>query len=89
MGKRIVLGSYEVPGWGGSSTVLYLFFERMQRDGLDVSYVNLVNENDRTFLRRLFGCSVGNPHSLANVHTCILEEPLWRAHAALARLIAP
>ena len=65
----------------------YLLFERMQREGFDVCYINLVHENDQPFLRSLFGCNVGNPRSLANVDTCVLEEPLWRAHVNLSRLI--
>lgn len=87
MSKKILLGCYEVPGWGGAATVLYLLFEKMQREGLDVAYVNLVSEKDEVFFRYLFGNNFGNPRSLANVHTCILEEPLWRAHAALTHLI--
>jgi hypothetical protein len=89
--KRILLGCYEVPDWGGSSTVLYLLFERMQRDGLDVAYVNLVSEKDEVFLRHVFGDKFGNPRTLENVHTCILKAPLkvplWRAHNALTHLI--
>ncbi|MGH7960324.1 MAG: glycosyltransferase [Candidatus Binatia bacterium] len=85
--KKILLGCYGVPGRGGASTVLYLLFERMQRDGLDVAYVNLIEEPDEVFCRYLFGAGFSNPRSLKNVHTCILHEPLWRAHAALAELI--
>ena len=84
--KKILLGCYDAPGWGGAATVLYLLFEKMQRDGLDVAYVNLVNAKDEVFLRYMFGESFGNPRSLENVHTCSLEDPLWRRQPALADL---
>jgi glycosyltransferase involved in cell wall biosynthesis len=87
MSKKILLGCYGVPGRGGASTALYLLFERMQADGLDVSYINLVEEADAVFLRYQFGDTFENPRALANVHTCILEEPPWRPHAALTELI--
>jgi len=88
MSKRILLGCYGVPGRGGAGTVLYLLFERMQRDGLDVAYVNLVDEKDEVFFRYLFGDTYDNPRSLQNVYTCILKDPLWRVHPPLADLIS-
>jgi glycosyltransferase involved in cell wall biosynthesis len=88
MSKRILLGCYEVPSWGGASTVFYLLFERMQRDGMDVAYLNLVSKADESFLRQVFGEQFGNPRSLDQVHTSILDEPLWRAHERLADLIS-
>ena len=88
MSKRILLSCYEVPSWGGASTGLYLLFERMQRDGMDVAYVNLVNREDEALFRRLFGESFDNSRSLDNVHTCIVEEPLWRAHGDITALIS-
>ena len=87
MSKHILLGCYEVPNWGGSSTVLYLLFERMQRDGFDVSYVNLVGEKEEAFLRRAFPDRFGNPRGLDNVHTCILRRPFWDTQTALAQLV--
>jgi glycosyltransferase involved in cell wall biosynthesis len=87
MGNRILLGCFEIPGWGGANTCLYQLFERMQREGRQVAYVNLVDEADAPFFRYVFGDRFGNPRGLADVHTCILERPLWRTHAALTRLI--
>lgn len=87
MSKRILFACYEVPRRGGASTILYLLFERMQRAGFEVTYVNLVEDMDAVFFRYLFGNDFDNPQSLANVHTCILENPLWRAHANLTALI--
>jgi glycosyltransferase involved in cell wall biosynthesis len=59
----------------------------MQGDGLDVAYVNLVSKADEVFLRYVFGDNFGNPRSLENVHTCVLDNPLWRSHPGLADLI--
>jgi hypothetical protein len=87
MSSRILLGCYHVPGWSGSSTVLYHLFERMQRDCLPVSYVNLLTEQDELFLRQVCAHNFGNPHRLENVHTCIVKPPLWRAQAGLTALI--
>lgn len=87
MSKRILFACYEVPRRGGANTILYLLFERMQRAGFDVSYVNLVEEMDEVFFRYLFGDNFDNPQSLANVHTAVLKHPLWRAHDNLTDLI--
>lgn len=87
MSKRILLGCYEIPGWGGAATSHYQLFERMQRDGFDVAYVNFVHEADELFLRYQFGDNFGNPRALDNVHTCILERPLWHPSVVLARLV--
>jgi glycosyltransferase involved in cell wall biosynthesis len=87
MSKRILLGCYEIPGWGGAATCHYQLFERLQRDGFDVAYVNLVHEGDELFLRYQFGDNFGNPRALDNVHTCMLKESAWGSQPALARLI--
>lgn len=87
MNQKILLGCYEIPGWGGAATVLYSLFERMLREGLDVTYVNLVSEQDEVFLHHLFGGNFGNPRTLDSVYTCIMHEPLWRPQAALSHLI--
>ncbi|MEO2046700.1 MAG: glycosyltransferase [Pirellulales bacterium] len=87
MNKKILLACYEVPGWGGASTTHYNLFERMQTDGLDVAYVNLVNVKYENRFRKLFGHEVGNPRALDNVHNCVVEEPLWQPHSSLADVI--
>ena len=85
--KKLLLGCYEVPGWGGASTFLYTLYERMQRDGFTVEYVNLVKDLDEQWLRDTFGHDLGNPGALDGVHTCILDSPLWRVHPGLVDLI--
>src|SRR5574341_2562582 len=87
MAKRVLLGCYEVPGWGGAATSHYQLFERMQSDGWDVAYVNLVSDKDAAFLRPLFGQRFGNPRGLANVQTCVLRPPIWDAQPCVAQRI--
>jgi len=82
-----LLGCYEAPGWGGASTATYELFARMQRDGLDVHFVNLVAQADVALLTGAFGPAFGNPRRLANVHTLVLPAALWQTHAALVELI--
>src|SRR5262245_41555073 len=87
MSRKILIGCYEVPGWGGAATCAHLLFERMQRDGWDVSYVNLVNAMEEGFMRSLFGAAVGNPGGLQGVHTCLVEDPRSPAQPLLAQLV--
>jgi len=84
---RILLACYEVPGYGGANTASYRLFEHMQRDGMDVSYLNLVDEEDACYLRYRFGDAMGNPRRLADVETCVLSEALFAPHPALTRTI--
>jgi glycosyltransferase involved in cell wall biosynthesis len=87
MARRLLIGCYEVPGWGGAATCAYLLFERMQRDGWDVAYVNLVNAGDEGFLRGLFGGACGNPLALERVHTSIVADVRSLSQPALADLV--
>lgn len=88
MRPKILVACFETPGWGGAATLAYLLYERMQRDGLAKGYVNLVERADESFLQETFGSNYGNPKNLPQVHTNILEPPLWRAHASLANTIS-
>lgn len=84
---RILIAVYEVPGWGGAATTRYDLFARMQRDGMDVAFVNLVHPVDAMFFRHVFGETFGNPNQLANVHTLALELPLWRRQAHVSAAV--
>ena len=84
---RVLMGCYEVPGWGGANTSAYSLFERMQQDGLDVHYLNIVDVQDAVFLRYLYGETCGNPKLLDDVHTLVLDESLFSAHPRLAETI--
>jgi len=88
MHKKMLLGSYEVPGYGGASTSAYSLFEKMKRDGYDVQYLNIIDGADDVYFRYLFGESVGNPKLLDGVHSCVLSGPLFGAHPELAERIA-
>ncbi len=74
MSPRLLLGSFEVPGLGGSSTASYALFRRMLADGWDVHYANLVDD-DPELTRYLFGPDAGNPDALPNVHDCWIATP--------------
>lgn len=90
MAKRILIGSYEVPGYGGASTVAYRLFEDLQNQGFDVSFVNLIGQDDAPYLRVMYGDTLGNPRGLANVYTVFLERALFYpspAHEKISQLI--
>src|SRR5215475_9764696 len=92
MGRRILIGCWEVPGWGGAATCAYLLFEQLQRDGWEVAYVNLIRAADETWLRSLFGDALGNPRALERVYNCRVEDPYVQGQpdlAAVARRVAP
>jgi glycosyltransferase involved in cell wall biosynthesis len=86
MSPRLVLGSYEVPGLGGSSTASFDLFKRMLADGRDVHYVSLIDE-DPAFLHCAFGLGVGNPDGLPNVHNCWLSGTIDAESPEAASLV--
>jgi glycosyltransferase involved in cell wall biosynthesis len=90
MPKKFLLGGYEVPGYGGASTVAYRMFEDLQAQGFDVAFVNLIGQDIAPYLQAVYGSALGNPRGLANVHNLVLERaPFYPApaHENLARLI--
>ena len=74
MTRRILLGSYHVPGWAVRAQSYITFFERMQRDCLPVSYVNLLTEQDELFLRPVLADNFGNPHAASRTSTPALSS---------------
>jgi glycosyltransferase involved in cell wall biosynthesis len=80
--------SFDAPAWGGAATSAYAWFERRQRDGAAVHFVNLVTDAVATALRDTLGPDFDNPRRLANVHTCRLVDPWWRPLEPLAALVA-
>jgi hypothetical protein len=87
MTKRILLGCYEIPGFGGANTSTYELFERLQNDGLDVYYLNLIDARDLDYFRYFFGADFGNPNYLRNVYNCVFHGPLSRRDCELTKLI--
>jgi len=88
MGRKFLLACYEVPGYGGASTAAYQLLQQMRRSGLDVSFLNLIDEQDAEYFRFTFGENFGNPARLQNTHNCILNGPLYFPHSELTDLIA-
>ena len=84
---KLLVTSRDVPGWGGASTRAYLLFEKLQRDGWDVGFINLIKDSQEEEIRHLFGDSFGNPRSLSGVHTSALREPTWETQPELRELI--
>ncbi|MGH7801671.1 MAG: glycosyltransferase [Thermodesulfobacteriota bacterium] len=87
MSKRILLGCFEPPGYGGAATAAYKLFEMMQDDGFDVCYLNLIEEQDADYFRYVFGENLGNPKGLHNVYSCSLNGPNYIPHQELVDLI--
>lgn len=87
MSKKILLGCFEVPGWGGASTSSYKLFELMRNDGMEINYLNIVAEKDADYFRYLFGEKIGNPKDLENVHNCFLEGLTFHPQPELEKLI--
>lgn len=87
MGKLILFGCYQVPGYGGASTVTYQLFDSMRRHGLNVAHVNIIDEEDSDYLKYVFGKDYGNPKGLDNVHNCHLIAPLDAPHPELTALL--
>ena len=87
MTKKILLGCYEVPGYGGANTACHNLFQLMQADGLDVTYLNLIDDQDADYFKYVFGENFGNPKCLAGVCNCVLNGPLFHPHSELTDII--
>jgi glycosyltransferase involved in cell wall biosynthesis len=86
-GRRILVGCFEVPGFGGASTSTYSLYRRMRRDGLNARLVNLVVETQLSALQSFYGTSLGNPECLPGVETRTVS-PRWTQpdQALIARI---
>jgi glycosyltransferase involved in cell wall biosynthesis len=87
MRRRILIGCYEVPGYGGASTASYCLFETLRDAGINAAFVNIVDEEDAQFYPFVFGPGWGNPRGREGVHNCVLGDRLWRAHPELGALV--
>jgi glycosyltransferase involved in cell wall biosynthesis len=75
---------------GGAATSTYKLFERMQKDGREVAYINIVGEDEPDYFHFLFGEYWGNPKGLTNVHNCVFSRPMFSPsprHDELAGLL--
>src|ERR1700675_3683163 len=75
MSKKTLLASCDIPGYGGDAGSGYRLFEKMQADGVDAAYVNLVESQDVDFFKFVFGEEFGNPKSLERLTNIIVDEP--------------
>lgn len=87
MSERFTLVCYENPGHGGASTATYALFEMLQRRGLPVSYICLIDALDRAFYTEHWDTELGNPRNLPNVTTVFLENPTFSRQSELAALL--
>ena len=87
MRRRILIGCYEVPGYGGASTASYRLVELLRAQRFDAALVNLIDEQDAGFFEYVFGPAYGNPRGLSDIHNCVLAGPLYYPHPELADLI--
>ena len=87
MKKKILISCFEIPGWGGASTSAYELFAKLQTDGYDVSFINLISENDKFFFETLYNGSLGNPKRLKNVYNCYLSIPQYAFQKKLDELV--
>jgi glycosyltransferase involved in cell wall biosynthesis len=89
---RVLVTSFEVPGWGGASTAAEEIFVHLRARGVDARLLHLVEAGDESHFRRRFGESFANRRGLPDVATCLLRSP-WRGEqpelAAAIRGIAP
>lgn len=87
MRKRVLIGCYEIPGYGGVSTASYQLFEHLQRDGLEVCYLNIIDGRDEEYYTYMFSENYANPKNLPNVSVCALNGGLFGRHPELTRSI--
>ena len=87
MRKKILLGCFEIPGFGGASTSTYKLFEMMHKDGFDVTMVNLISESDTEYFKHLFVKCLGNPKGLPEVYNCFLKDNNYKPQPDLTSLI--
>ena len=88
MNRRILLGCYELPAYGGASTSGYRLFKSLQERSIDAAYVNLVTPEDAEYFRCFLGPGAENPDGLKNVHTVVLEpHQRWEPPRQLTELI--
>lgn len=86
--RRVLLGCYEVPGYGGASTSAYDLCRMLRDAGIDAELVCLIEERDREFWEYTFGDRLGNPEGLPGVTTYGFSGSLLDPQPGLTRMIA-
>lgn len=72
MKPKLLLVCNQVPNYGGANTTFYVLFETLQKLGLDVHYLNIIEHDRLKFYQETFGNGLGNPERLPNVHNFLL-----------------
>lgn len=88
MRRRVLLATFETPGYGGASSASYALFERMLQDGVDARFLSLIDAGQEAFLQTTFGPMFGNPRGLPHVHTQALEGAFHGPQPRLGAVIA-
>jgi glycosyltransferase involved in cell wall biosynthesis len=86
-GLKIVMGCFEVPGFGGASTSNYALFRDLQALEADITWINLIPQEQADALRETFGETLGNPESLPNVINLRLQHPPFSTQPELKSLM--
>ena len=84
---KIVMGCFEVPGFGGAATLNHELFAQLQERGEDISWINLIPADRTEVFVRKFGSALGNPESRPRVHNIFLRHPPFGPQPDLAELI--
>ena len=84
--RNILLASCDIPGYGEGAASGYGLFDKMQADGLEVAYVNLLERQDIDFFKFVFGEEFGNPKSLERVKNIIVDGPVFASDPQVAPL---
>jgi glycosyltransferase involved in cell wall biosynthesis len=85
--KRILMGCYGVPGYGGANIASYELLKMMLGHGLDASYLNIINKHNEKYFKYFLGENYDNPCGLDNVYKCVLNEPIYGNQSELTELI--
>lgn len=85
--KKILIGCFEVPGWGGASTSAYELFSNFYKDGHEVTFVNLISTLHGEYFKTLFDVNLGNPKQLPNVYNYFLTPPDYSYQEKLEEII--
>ena len=88
MTPRILVCCFEVPTQGGAATSAYALAAKMQRDGHDAHYLNVVERAALPYYTWTYGTCLGNPDGLPDVHTAVVEHPFDGIQPALRDTIA-
>jgi glycosyltransferase involved in cell wall biosynthesis len=86
-GKKILMGCYGTPGYGGANIASYILLRMMLNHGLNAYYLNIINKHNEGYFKHFLGEKYDNPCGLDNVYKCVLDEPIYGDQSKLTELI--